>query len=53
VVVMSHLIRFIVDAHVVVCARRAQQAVLTRDLDDIARLAPETDRRRWTACGPT
>ena len=31
----------IVDAHVVVCARRAQQAVVTSDADDIARLAPD------------
>lgn len=31
----------IVDAHVVVCARRAHQAVLTSDPDDIARLAPD------------
>lgn len=31
----------IVDAHVVICARRAQQAVLTSDPDDIARLAPD------------
>jgi hypothetical protein len=31
----------IVDAHVVVCARRAQQAVLTSDPDDISRLAPD------------
>jgi hypothetical protein len=31
----------IVDAHVAVCARRAQQAVITSDPADIARLAPE------------
>lgn len=31
----------IVDAHVVVCARRAGQAVVTSDPDDLARLAPE------------
>ena len=31
----------IVDAHVVICARRAHQAVLTSDPDDIARLAPD------------
>lgn len=31
----------IVDAHVVVCARRAKQAVVTSDAGDIARLAPE------------
>lgn len=31
----------IVDAHVVVCARRARQAVLTSDVDDIHRIAPD------------
>jgi hypothetical protein len=31
----------IVDAHVVVCARRAEQAVVTSDPDDIARLAAD------------
>ena len=31
----------IADAHVVVCARRAQQAVVTSDEQDIARLAPD------------
>ena len=31
----------IVDAHVVVCARRAQQSVVTSDVRDIARLAPD------------
>lgn len=31
----------IADAHVVICARRAQQAVVTSDRDDIARLAPD------------
>jgi hypothetical protein len=31
----------IVDAHVVVCARRAQQVVVTSDSTDIARLAPD------------
>ena len=31
----------IVDAHVVVCARRAGQTVLTSDPLDLARLAPE------------
>ena len=31
----------IVDAHVIVCARRAHQAVLTSDPDDIARMAPD------------
>lgn len=30
----------IVDAHVVVCARRAEQTVVTSDPDDIARLDP-------------
>lgn len=31
----------IADAHVVVCARRARQAVVTSDPDDLKRLAPE------------
>ncbi|MDO8677550.1 MAG: PIN domain-containing protein [Acidobacteriota bacterium] len=31
----------IVDAHVIVSARRAHQAVLTSDPDDIARMAPD------------
>ena len=31
----------IVDAHVVICARRAGQAVLTSDAADLRRLAPE------------
>ena len=31
----------IVDAHVVICARRAQQPVVTGDGADIARLAPD------------
>jgi hypothetical protein len=31
----------IVDAHVVVCAERARQAVITSDPNDIRRLAPE------------
>lgn len=31
----------LVDAHVIVCARRAHQAVLTSDPDDIARMAPD------------
>ncbi len=31
----------IVDAHVVVCARRAGQAVITSDAADLRRLAPE------------
>jgi hypothetical protein len=31
----------IVDAHVVVCARRARQAIITSDPLDIARLAPD------------
>lgn len=31
----------IVDAHIVVCARRAQQTVVTSDRTDLARLAPD------------
>ena len=31
----------ITDAHVVVCARRAGQAVVTSDPDDLRRIAPE------------
>lgn len=31
----------IVDAHVIICARRANQAVLTSDPDDITRMAPD------------
>ena len=31
----------IADAHVVVCARRSGQAVVTSDADDLARIAPE------------
>ena len=31
----------IVDAHVVVCARRAKQAIVTSDAGDLRRLAPE------------
>lgn len=31
----------IVDAHVVVCARRARQTVVTSDPDDLRRIAPE------------
>lgn len=31
----------IVDAHVVICARRARQIVVTSDRADIARLAPD------------
>lgn len=31
----------IVDAHVVVCAKRAGQAVVTGDVDDLRRIAPE------------
>jgi len=31
----------IVDAHVVICARRAQQVIVTSDVADIARLAPD------------
>ncbi|MCU1487479.1 MAG: hypothetical protein JWN67_4225 [Actinomycetia bacterium] len=30
----------VVDAHVVICARRADQAVVTSDRDDLARLDP-------------
>jgi hypothetical protein len=33
----------IVDAHVVVCARRASQAVVTSDPKDLRRIAPELD----------
>lgn len=32
--------RDIADAHVVVCARRAKQAIVTSDPDDLARLDP-------------
>ena len=31
----------VVDAHVVVCARRAKQAIITSDAADLRRLAPE------------
>ena len=31
----------IVDAHVVICALRAGQAVVTSDADDLRRIAPE------------
>ena len=31
----------IVDAHVIVCAQRAEQAVVTSDADDLRRIAPE------------
>ena len=31
----------IVDAHVVVCARRAKQTVVTSDPDELGRIAPE------------
>lgn len=31
----------VVDAHVVVCAERACQAVMTSDVDDLRRLAPD------------
>jgi predicted nucleic acid-binding protein len=31
----------IADAHVIVCARRAGQAVVTSDADDLRRIAPE------------
>ena len=30
----------VVDAHVVVCAQRAAQAVVTSDADDLRRIAP-------------
>lgn len=33
----------VIDAHVVICARRAQQQVLTSDADDLRRLDPELD----------
>lgn len=33
----------VVDAHVVVCARHAQQTVVTSDPRDLARLAPELE----------
>jgi hypothetical protein len=33
----------IVDAHVVVCAERARQAVITSDADDLRRLAPNLE----------
>ena len=33
----------VVDAHVVICARRAGQGVVTSDPDDIARLDPALD----------
>jgi predicted nucleic acid-binding protein len=33
----------VVDAHVVVCAHRAGQAVITSDPDDLRRLAPELE----------
>jgi hypothetical protein len=36
----------IVDAHVVVCARRARQAVVTSDPDDITRLARDLETIR-------
>ena len=31
----------VVDAHVVVCARRAQQAIVTSDADDLRRIEPD------------
>lgn len=31
----------IADAHVAICARRARQAVITSDPDDLRRLSPE------------
>jgi hypothetical protein len=33
----------IVDAHVVVCAERAHQAVMTSDADDLRRLVPDLE----------
>lgn len=33
----------VIDAHVVICARRAQQQVLTSDADDLRRLDPRLD----------
>jgi ethanolamine utilization microcompartment shell protein EutS len=33
----------IVDAHVVVCAQRAKQAVVTSDVGDLRRLAPDLE----------
>jgi hypothetical protein len=33
----------IVDAHVVLCAQRARQAVVTSDADDLRRLAPKLE----------
>lgn len=33
----------VIDAHVVICARRAQQQVLTSDPDDLRRLDPHLD----------
>jgi hypothetical protein len=33
----------IADAHVVICAERAQQSVMTSDPDDLRRLAPELE----------
>ncbi len=33
----------ITDAHVVICARRAGQPIVTSDPDDLARLDPEAD----------
>ena len=31
----------IVDAHVVICARRAKQAIVTSDAEDLRRIGPE------------
>jgi predicted nucleic acid-binding protein len=31
----------VVDAHVVVCAQRTGQAIVTSDADDLRRLAPD------------
>lgn len=33
----------VVDAHVVICARRAQQPVVTSDVGDLSRLDPELE----------
>jgi hypothetical protein len=33
----------VVDAHVAVCARRAQQAVITSDAGDLGRIAPDLE----------
>jgi hypothetical protein len=33
----------VIDAHVVICARRARQHVMTSDADDLRRLDPQLD----------